>query len=319
MLAPDVGLRPLLVRLGLVAGLVLALIVLTLGVRELSTTRMSLDGASSAPSSPSQTKPSKSTAAMLPKAAAALPSSDAASFKARISIPPGNTADLVIATKLMLPAPPDTESKLQDVDPRTLRAIFQRGRAAMQSNYSDETTSEGARLVNIAAILGYEPARMRIVDEYPRSSLFRSTVSSAEAVRFSLDPLFMSGEQSEGSRAFLVLLASYFSGRQALAGYATDLLAALRDDRRLQSEDRVQTLLELLARVHGACTAIAFAVVKARTVTGPECSPGLNLQIENYLRTAFGQSRSHSMPGRWRRLLGLRVERPRLRSRLFSA
>ncbi len=40
----------------------------------------------------------------------------------------------------------------------------------------------------------------------------------------------MAGEESGGSRGFLVLLAPYFSGRQALAGYAADLLAALRDD-----------------------------------------------------------------------------------------
>ncbi len=50
----------------------------------------------------------------------------------------------------------------------------------------------------------------------------------------------MAREESGGSGGFLVLLASYFFGRQALAHYAADLLAALRDDRRLPSEDRVQ-------------------------------------------------------------------------------
>jgi hypothetical protein len=177
-----------------------------------------------------------------------------------------------MAAKLMIPAPPGIDSKLKDVDPRTLRAIFQRGRTARQSNSDDATSADDARLINIAAIPGYEPARALITMEYPRSFI-RYNVSSAEAVR-----------------TFLVLLAAYFSGRQALADYAANLLVALRDDRRLQREDRVQTLLELLAHVPAACTAIAFAVVKARTVTGPECSPGLRLQIENYLRanTALG-------------------------------
>ena len=80
-----------------------------------------------------------------------------------------------------------------------------------------------------------------------------------------------------------MLLASYFSGRHALPAYATDLLATLSDDQRLQTEDRLKSLLELLTRVPGACTALAHAVVKGRTVTGPECSPGLQLQIEDFL------------------------------------
>jgi hypothetical protein len=82
----------------------------------------------------------------------------------------------------------------------------------------------------------------------------------------------------------LVLLASYFSGRHELLAYATDLLATLTDDRRLQTADSLKSMLGLLARVPGACTALSQAVVKARTVTGPECSPGLQLQLENFIR-----------------------------------
>jgi hypothetical protein len=66
--------------------------------------------------------------------------------------------------------------------------------------------------------------------------------------------------------------------------YATDLLATLSDDRRLQTADSLKSLLGLLARVHGSCTALAQAVVKPRTVTGPECPPDLKLQLENFIR-----------------------------------
>jgi hypothetical protein len=196
---------------------------------------------------------------------------------------PNSATDFREAAKLMVPAPPQTEPALQGVDPRRLRTSFQRGMAEMQINYSDTTTNEGAGLVSMAAILGYEPARLKIVQEYPRSSVIRSAVSSAEAVRYSLDPLFISGAQSESNRFFLVLLASYFFGRHELPAYATDLLATLSDDQRLQTEDRLKSLLELLTRVPGACTALAHAVVKGRTVTGPECSPGLQLQIEKFI------------------------------------
>ena len=189
-----------------------------------------------------------------------------------------------MAEKLMVPAPPQTDRALQGIDPRRLRASFQRGMAAMQQNDSDATTKEGAGLVSMAAVLGYEPARVTIVREYPRSSIIRSAVSSAEAVRYSLDPLFVPGSQSESNRIFLVLLASYFSGRHELPAYATDLLATLGDDQRLQTEESLKSLLGLLARVPGACTGLAHAVVKSRTVTGPECSPGLQLQLENFIR-----------------------------------
>jgi hypothetical protein len=193
-------------------------------------------------------------------------------------------ADLRLAEKLMVPAPPQTDLALQGIDPRRLRASFQRGMAVMQSYDSDATMNQGAELVSIAAVLGYEPARVAIVQQYPRSSIIRSAVSSAEAVRYSLDPLFILGPQSESDRIFLVLLASFFSGRHELPAYATDLLATLSDDRRLQTADSLKSLLGLLARVPGACTALSQAAVKARTVTGPECSPGLQLQLENFIR-----------------------------------
>jgi hypothetical protein len=191
-------------------------------------------------------------------------------------------ANSVEAAKLMIAPPPQTELGLQGVDPRLLRNNFQRGVTAMHGDVENEIAA-GARLVSIAAILGYKPARVLITQRYPSSSVIRSAVTSAEAIRYSLDPLVISGDKSEGNRNFLVLLASYFSGRQALQNYADDLLAVLRDDRRLQTDEGLQLLLTLLARVRGACTAIAITIVKARTMTGPECSPALRLQVKNYV------------------------------------
>jgi len=51
-----------------------------------------------------------------------------------------------------------------------------------------------------------------------------------------------------------------------------------------QTADSLKSLLGLLARVHDSCTALPQAVAKAPTVTGPECSPGLQLQLENFIR-----------------------------------
>jgi len=289
LLLSDRGLKTVLIRLGLVAVIVLLLIVAALGLRKSFPDLKPLDRSSSAALSSEHGKNARSDIAS---------SSDAASFKAAKR--PNNAADMVAAAKLTIPAPPGTESKLQEADPRTLGAMFERGKTMMQSNLDDVTTTAGARLINVAAALGYEPARAVITREYPRQPSLRSTVQSVEAIRYSLDPLFILGEQSEARRPFLVLLASYFSGRRSLEAYASDLMMVLRDDVRLQREDRVESLLGLLAHVRGACRALALVVVKARSVTGPECFSGLKLQIENYLQVnkelgLEGQSRREAL------------------------
>jgi hypothetical protein len=282
---------PLLVRLGLVAGLVLALVAIVGESRYWLPTKAPVDSISVEP--PASDKHTIKSASAKSVPALASPAADQSwahsadmrtRFDAGFSIQPGNNSDYLEARRLMIPAPPQTELGLQDVDPRRLRASFQRGVTAMRRDVEDQITT-GARWVNVAASLGYEPARVLIAQRYPSSAIIRSTVSSAAAVRYSLDPLLISSAKSEGNRNFLVLLASYFSGRQALQGYATDLLAALGDDQRLQARERLELLLNLLAHVRGACTAIAMGTMKARTVTGPECSPGLELQIENYIHT----------------------------------
>jgi hypothetical protein len=272
-----------------VAGCLFALVLTVAQSRHLFTAKAPADSLpAEAAASDKHTAKSASSSNLLPSLTgpAKSPVDNAASdmrtrFDVRFAMQPANNADYVEAAKLMIPPPPQTELGLQGVDPRRLRANFQRGVTAMHGDVADQITS-GAHLMSVAAILGYEPARMLIAQQYPSSSIIRSTVSSVEAVRYSLDPLITSGA-SAGNRTFLVLLASYFSGRQALQDYASDLLAVLGDDRRLQSDERLKILLNLLARVRGACTAIAMALVNAGTVTGPECSPALQLQIQNYI------------------------------------
>ena len=174
---------------------------------------------------------------------------------------------------------------MENVDPRRLRANFERGRKLLESAADDEGKVNGARLVNSAAILGYEPARILIAREYPRSQLIQTAVTGSEAVRYSLDPLIVSSPIAQSGRIFLVLLASYFAGRNDLASYANYLLEALGDDHRLTDEDHLKELLAELAHVPGACLAVGHAVVKARIVSGPACSSGLQLQLANYFQT----------------------------------
>jgi hypothetical protein len=270
------GLGTLLKRLGLVACLVLAVIAIAKR-RDWLPTERPTNVIAGAPIASEKHAP-KSTSSPQPSAGPDLRARLDAGFTGQSA----NDPDYLAAAKLITPAPPQTPLALQGVDPRRLRASFQRGVTAMRSDAADQSAT-GARLVSVAAILGYQPARLLIVQRYPSSAILRSTVSSAEAVRYSFDPLLLPSAQSEGNRNSLVLLTAYFSGRQALVDYASDVLAVLGDDKRLQTSERLQILLNLLARVRGTCTAITVTIAKARTMTGPECSPALQLQIENYL------------------------------------
>ncbi len=213
-----------------------------------------------------------------------------AQFQAEVSSTRG-TNPSPSSTAVLISQPSATELTVEAIDHRRLTETFRHGIAMMTTESDDNTRREGARLVNATAVFGYEPARALIARDYPTTPIIRSAVSAGEAVRYSLDPLLTPGRQSQSQTAFLVILASYFSGRHTLDTYATALLAALSDNRRLQTEDLLKSLLEQLARVRGACTAIARAAVKARIVTGPECSPALQLQIENFLRAATPSGR----------------------------
>ena len=188
-----------LVRLGLVLGLVLLSIVVLVQFQPPATTTV----VSIAPSSPA-VHPTNVILSNVPRADENAPRVDHA---------------LIEAAAMMIPAPPETELALQGIDPRRLRASFQRGMAAMQRYVDDEPMVdgshddqkiEGARLVNVAAILGYEPARALIARDYPRSQIIRSALSANEAVRYSLDPLFTSGPPSEGNRTLSLPRGLFF-------------------------------------------------------------------------------------------------------------
>ena len=93
------------------------------------------------------------------------------SSDASILNPPRAYSDLRSAPKTII-----VEATPEAIDPRELIAKFQSGITAMETSSDNETRREGARQVRIAAINGYEPARMLIAREFPRSPLIRSIV-----------------------------------------------------------------------------------------------------------------------------------------------
>ena len=247
-------------------------------------------------------QPATTNAALNSPASPAVPSTNniASNMSRADENPPRADHTLIEAAAMMIPAPPETELALQGIDPRRLRASFQRGTAAMQKyvddepivdRSQDERKIEGARLVNAAAVLGYGPARLLIARDYPRSHVIRAALSAEGAVRYSLDPLFASsGTPSEGNRT-LTFLAAYFAGRHELGDFALYLMESLRADRRLQTEDRINLLLSQLTPVRGACRAISQAISPMQIPSGGDCSPALQQQMQLFVHVTASTGR----------------------------
>ena len=128
------GSVPSLARLGLTVGSILIGVVLLFHVRYSSTT-ISLAPKSSAPAVAQVNHPAKLQSQATSSshfATATTPTKALAGSVAQLSNSTNVNTDLRMAEKLMVPAPPQTDRALQGIDPRRLRASFQRGMAAMQ-------------------------------------------------------------------------------------------------------------------------------------------------------------------------------------------
>jgi hypothetical protein len=185
------------------------------------------------------------------------------------------------ADALIEPVPPTVvKSPPPAIEPARLQGIYRRGAEAIERAVSPEQQAAGARLISVAAALGYPPARAFITREYPRSPAMRAVVPAADAVRYSLDAI--AGSADAGASTFMVLVTAYFAGQGELAVYSKYLLDALDDDRHLQSDASINSLLYELSRVAGACVAVSRAVAHVRIIAGSGCSALLKPQLKYY-------------------------------------
>jgi hypothetical protein len=83
---------------------------------------------------------------------------------------------------------------------------------------------------------------------------------------------------SEDSKHIFLALGQYFDARGQLDLFATRILNSLRGDLRPQLGYRIDNLLDLLARVPGACGALARLVPGTGEAAGRECSFSENLR-----------------------------------------
>jgi hypothetical protein len=188
-----------------------------------------------------------------------------ASFRERIALPPGTTRQ----------AP--------GIDPRMVRTIVDRGVVEYASAKTDADRAKGARLIQSAALVGYPPARDLLARNYPQSGAVRSVVPARDVIRYALGPLMNAAAPSEDSKQIFLALGQHFALQGQLDLFVTQILDSLRGDSRPHLSSRVDTLLDLLARVPGACGALARLVPGAGKVADEKCLFGETLR--KYIET----------------------------------
>jgi hypothetical protein len=182
-----------------------------------------------------------------------------ASFRQLIALPPGSTRE---APRL---------------DPRKIRTIVDRGAVEYASAKTDEDRARGAHLIQTAALVGYPPARTLLALNYPQSEAVRSVVPANDVIRYALGPVMDLAVTSEDSKQILVALGQHFALTGQLDLFASQILDSLRGDSRPQLIYRVDSLLDLLALVPGACGAVARLIPAAGKAADQECLFSENL------------------------------------------
>ena len=197
-----------------------------------------------------------------------------ASFRQLIAQPPASSsapgtplpetsdADLVILREP--PAKPAGSSPTpvpSQLDPRTLRAVLDRGVVAYASSKTDQERMKGVSMIQAAALIGYFPARNLLARNYPQSAAVRSIVPANDAIRYAVSLVMDPTITGEDIQQVFLLLAHHFGGLGQMDLFATHMLDSLRGDTRPQLSRRVDTLLELLEKVPGACDALARLMI----------------------------------------------------------
>jgi hypothetical protein len=185
---------------------------------------------------------------------------------------PSVDSDPVASFRRLIAPPPDTTREAPRIDPRKVRAIVDRGVVAYASGKTDGERARGAGLIQTAALVGYAPARDLLARNYPQSEAVRSVVPAKDVIRYALGPLMDVAATSEDSKQIFLVLGEHFARQGQLDLFAMQILSLLRGDSRPQLGYRIDSLLDLLARVPGACTALARLVPGAGKAADQECS-----------------------------------------------
>jgi hypothetical protein len=191
--------------------------------------------------------------------------------------------DTVASYRQLRALPHDTAREVPHIDPRRMRTIVDRGVVRYASAKTDADRAQGAHLIQTAALVGFSPARGIIARNYPQSEAVRSVVPANDVIRYALGAVMDVAAMSEESKQIFLALGQHFARQGQLDLFATQILNSLRGDSRPQLSYRIDTLLDLLARVPGTCAALARRIPGIGEVADQECSFGENLR--KYIET----------------------------------
>ena len=186
--------------------------------------------------------------------------------------------DPVTSFRDLIAVPPHTAREAPHIDPRRMRMMVDRGVVEYASAKTDGDRARGAALIQTAALVGYPPARDLLARNYPQSEAVRSVVPAKDVIRYALGPVMDAAATGEDSKQIFVALGQHFAVQGQLDLFATQILISLRGDSRPQLGYRIDTLLDLLARVPGACGALARLVSGEGEAADRECSFSQNLR-----------------------------------------
>jgi hypothetical protein len=166
------------------------------------------------------------------------------------------------------------------IDPRKLMNLMNAGVAKYASEPDDANKAKGARLIQIAALVGYETARNLIVTNYPRAAAIRSEVPASDVILYAVDLLM---RQADAGTQF-VALANYFTDRGEAPRFAKFVADVARDSAPLREPENFDKLFKSLSRVPGACSSLKRVISGDPAIDENECSEALQASLFGYLK-----------------------------------
>jgi hypothetical protein len=165
-------------------------------------------------------------------------------------------------------------------DPRQLMNLMNAGVAKYASGPDEANKAKGARLIQIAALVGYETARNLIVTNYPRAASIRTAVPATDVILYAVDLLM---RQAHASMQF-VALANYFSDRGEVPRFSKIVVDVARDSTALREPEKFDRLFKSLSRIPGACTSLKQVISRDLAIDENECSGTLQTSLFSYIK-----------------------------------
>jgi hypothetical protein len=158
--------------------------------------------------------------------------------------------------------------------------LMNAGVAEYASEPDEANKTKGARMIQIAALVGYETARNLIVTNYPRAASIRAAVPASDVILYAVDLLT---RQADAGRQFAAL-ANYFSDRGQAPRFVELVVDVARDIAPLREPEQIDRLFKSLSRVPGACSSLKRVILRDPAIDENDCSGTLQASFLGYVR-----------------------------------